>query len=128
MFGISFIEFIIIITVVVIMVGPKDIPDLARNIVRFIYKVKQFIADSKKELKAVGDEMGLSEIKQEIEQELIAEKIKLEKEVTTIVDIYGEEHQIYGVDELRGDLKKEDLEVEITKYNQINKKPDSDDK
>ena len=120
MFGISFIEFIIILAVVVIMVGPKDIPDLARNIVRFVYKFKQFIAESKKELKSVGDEMGLGEIRQEIEQELIAEKIKLEKEVTTIVDIYGEEHHVYGVDELRSDLKKEDLKAEIVKHNQVN--------
>jgi len=102
------------------MVGPKDIPDLARNIVRFVYKFKQFIAESKKELKSVGDEMGLGEIRQEIEQELIAEKIKLEKEVTTIVDIYGEEHHVYGVDELRSDLKKEDLKAEIVKHNQVN--------
>lgn len=132
MFGISFVELLIIITVVVIMVGPKDIPDLVRNILKLVYKIKQFIADSKKELKSVGDEMGLGEIKQEIEQELIAEKIKLEKEVTTIVDIYGEEHQIYGVDELRDDLKKEDLDAEIMKHNksnkeQINKNPNFND-
>jgi Sec-independent protein translocase protein TatA len=124
MFGISFVEFLIIICVVVFLVGPNEIPDLARNVMKLFYKIKHFIAESKKELKAVGDEMGLDEIKNEVEREIILEKKKLENEVMTIVDIHGNEHQVFDVGELRGDLSREELEAEINKHNKINNKQD----
>lgn len=124
MFGISLIEFIVILCVAIIIIGPKDIPDLARSIAKWIYKIKHFIEESKKELKAVGDEIGLEEIKNEVQREMILEKKKLENEITTIVDLEGNEHHIYDIGELRSDLTKEDLETEIAKHNQVNSKND----
>jgi sec-independent protein translocase protein TatB len=121
MFGISFAELLVIILIAICVIGPKDMPEVARYIVRAIYKFKKFVSDTKKELKAVGDEMGLEEIRSEVERELVAEKIKLDKEITTIVDMYGNEHQVYEVNKLRPDIQKEELEEEIAKYNSINR-------
>jgi Tat protein translocase TatB subunit len=124
MFGISLAEFLVILIVAICVIGPKDMPEVARYIIKMIYKIKQFIAEAKKELKIMGDELGLEEIKAELEQEIIAKKAQFEQEITTIIDIYGQEHQVYEIDKLRPDTSKDELMAEIAKYNIINSQKD----
>jgi sec-independent protein translocase protein TatB len=120
MFGISFGEFLLIIIVAVVVIGPKDLPDIARYIIKFIAKGKHMMHQAKAELDAIGKEIGLDEIKNEVAIELANEKARIEKDVTTIIDIYGNEHQIHNVDEIRKDKTKEELTKEIAEYNKIN--------
>ncbi len=44
-----------------------------------------------------------------------------EEEITTIIDICGNEHQVSGLDEIRKDRSKEEIALEIEQYNQSNK-------
>lgn len=120
MFGISLAELLVIMTIAVIFIGPKELPEVARYITKFIIKVKKILEEVKKELKTVSNQLGLDEIRSEVEMELMKEKIKSDQEPTTIIDIYGNEHQVYGVDQLRTDKSKEEIEEEIKNYNQIN--------
>lgn len=120
MFGISLAELLVIMTIAVIFIGPKELPEVARYVTKFIIKIKKVFEEVKTELRTVSDQLGLDEIKSEVEMELMKEKIKLDQEPTTIIDIYGHEHQVYGVDQLRTDKTKEEIEEEIKNYNQIN--------
>ena len=126
MFGISFSELLVVIIMAIIVIGPKDMPEVARYIIKMMMKIKKFIAQTQIELKEVGKELGLDEIKSEVEREIIAQKIKLEKEVTTIIDIYGNEHVIEDIEKVRSDMKKEELVNEVEKYNLLNSKKNSD--
>ena len=63
-------------------------------------------------------ELGLEDIKNEAEAEIKKEHDELKK--TTIIDIYGNEHEVHDVEKIRGDLAKEDLHAEIEKHNKAN--------
>jgi Tat protein translocase TatB subunit len=122
MFGISFGEFLIIIAVAVLVIGPKDFPEIARHIIKAVAKAKHIIDKAKVELNLLGKEIGIDEIKNEVAIEMANERARIEKEITTIIDIYGNEHQVSGLDEIRQDQTKEEIELEVAKYNQENKK------
>ncbi len=123
MFGISFGEFLIVITIALLVIGPKDFPEIARNIIKAVAKTKQMIDKAKVELNLLGKEIGVDEIRNEVAIEIANEKARIEKEVTTIIDIYGNEHQVLGLDEIRKDKTKEEIDLEVEKYNQENKNP-----
>jgi Sec-independent protein translocase protein TatA len=122
MFGLSLNEFLVIFIIAILIIGPKDMPEIARQITRLTIKGKHFIAKAKEDLAQLGRETGIDEIKNEIEIELANEKSRLEKEMTTIIDIYGNEHQIYGVDEIRVDKSKEEIAKEVEELNKNNSK------
>jgi len=121
MFGISLVEFLVIATIGILVIGPKDFPDIARNIIRAIAKGKNIIDKTKAELNLLGKEIGIDDIKNEVAIEIANEKAKIEEEVSTIIDIYGNEHQVFGLDEIRKDRSKEEIALEIEQYNQSNK-------
>ena len=120
MFDISIGEFLVIIIVGILIIGPKDFPEIARHIIKAIVKSKQIINKAKVELSVLSKEIGIDEIKNEVAIEIANEKVRLEKEITTIVDIYGNEHQVLGVDEIRKDKSKDEINEEVKRYNSIN--------
>ena len=120
MFGISLGEFLIIIAIMTFVVGPKDFPEIARQIIKIIAKSKHFITKAKAELNVLGAEIGLDEIKNEVAIELANERAKIKQEITTIIDIYGNEHHISDIDQIRTDKNKEEIEQEIATFNLIN--------
>ena len=109
MLGVSFFELLMVMILALIIIGPKELPDLAKNLIRIIVRIKKFA-------KQTSQESGLIEIKEEIEKDMM----KLEEETSTIIDIYGNEHEVHAIDKLRSDKNKEELEEEINKYNKIN--------
>ena len=104
----------------VLLIGPKDFPEIARYLIKTIAKIKHFIVKAKSELDLLGKEIGIEEIKNELSLELANEKTRMEKELTTIIDIYGNEHQVYGVEEIRKDRNKEELATEVAELNKKN--------
>ncbi|MES2678173.1 MAG: twin-arginine translocase TatA/TatE family subunit [Pseudomonadota bacterium] len=129
MFGISLGEFLLILVIAILVIGPKDLPEVARYLIRAIAKTKQLIAKAKAELDVLGKEIGIDEIKNEIAIELANEKTRIESEVTTIIDLYGNEHQVSDLSEIRKDKNKDEIEQEISELNQKNKitpKPNPD--
>lgn len=124
MFGFSLAELILVLIVAVIFVKPQDLPEIAAWIAKNVIKFRHYFAEFKRELTKIGDEMGVKEIREEVNQAILSQKIALEdeNEKTTIVDIYGNEHKVESIEKLRTDLTKEQIEEEVTKHNQHNKK------
>jgi Sec-independent protein translocase protein TatA len=120
MFGISFSEFLVIIVLLVVVTNPKDIPGIAKKITKYFYKAKNMVSQARNEMSRITQDMGLEDIKREVEIEMKQAQEAARK--TTIIDIYGNEHEVYDVEKIRGDLAKEDLQAEIEKYNEINQK------
>ncbi len=118
MFGISLPEFLVIIILLVVLVNPKDIPQIAKQLTKYFFKAKNIILQLKHEVSRISYDIGLEEIKKVAEEEVRKEQENLRK--TIIIDIYGNEHEVHNIKKIRGDLAKEDLESEIEKYNQIN--------
>lgn len=119
MFGISFAELIVICLILFIFIQPKDLPQIAYFFGRLFYKVKNFIKNLQENFEKTQKEIGLDEIKQEFNRAIIDEEINSDKK-DEIIDIYGNIHKVSKLDEIRSDLTKEELDIEIKKYNQEN--------
>jgi Sec-independent protein translocase protein TatA len=103
-----------------IFIKPKDLPEIAHFLGKVFYRGKRFFGELKKQFREVEQDLGLEEIKQEINRGMAEEKAKLEDEMTVIVDMYGNEHHVGNVHTIRSDLTKEQLEEEVKKLNQEN--------
>ena len=121
MFGISLAEFLLILGIAILVIGPKDLPEVARYFIKTVAQIKHLIAKAKSELDILGKEIGIDEIKNEIAIELASEKTRIENEITTIVDLYGNEHQIHNLDAIRKDKNKDEIAEEVKALNKQNK-------
>lgn len=121
MFGISLAEFLLILGIAILVIGPKDLPEVARYFIKAVAQIKHLIAKAKSELDILGKEIGIDEIKNEIAIELASEKTRIENEITTIVDLYGNEHQIHNLDAIRKDKNKDEIAEEVKALNKQNK-------
>jgi len=115
MFGISFAELIIFFLVALVLIKPKDLPEIAYFIGKIFYKIKKIYRDAKEYLQSSSKELGLDEIKYEIDRGIADEKAKSESKTTIIVDIYGNEHRV-NRDDVDGFN-----DSEATKLNEENK-------
>jgi len=125
MFGFSLAELILVFLVAIIFIKPQDLPEIAHFFGKLYYKARRLIDDIKIQLKSVEKDLGLDELKHEINRGIAEEKMKIEgakKELTKIIDIYGNEHEV-NIDALQSNLTDEELKAEIAKYNQINSIP-----
>lgn len=126
MFGFSLAELILVFLVAIIFIKPQDLPEIAHFFGKLYYKARRLIDDIKLQLKSVEKDLGLDELKHELNRGIAEEKMKMEgakKELTKIIDIYGNYHEV-NTEALRGDLTEEELKAEIAKYNEINSHPD----
>ncbi len=122
MFGFSFAELIIVLIVALIFIKPQDLPEIAHFVGKIFYRGKRLIKDLKQSLKDMESELGLDDLKHEINRGIAEEKSKLEEEMTVIVDIYGNEHRVPNVKDVRPDLTAEEAAEEIKRLNEENKK------
>lgn len=121
MFGFSLAELIMVFLVAIIFIKPSDLPELARFAGKMIYRAKTFFEQMKSSLKEISKEIGVDDIKQEFDRGVLSEKIKIEDEVTVIVDMEGNEHIVPNIHEVRSDLDKEEIKQEIERLNKENK-------
>lgn len=122
MFGFSFAELILVFLVAIFFIKPQDLPEIAHFLGKIYYKARKLLTDIKLQLKSVEKDLGLDELKDEINRGIAEEKMKIEdakKEVTQIIDMYGNYHEV-NVGDVRSDLSDEDLKSEIAKYNDLN--------
>lgn len=122
MFGFSLAELILVFLVAIIFIKPQDLPEIAHFFGKLYYKARRLFDDIKNQLKSVEKDLGLEELKHEINRGIAEEKMKIEsekKELTKIIDIYGNYHEV-NLDALHSDLTDEELKAEIAKYNQMN--------
>ncbi len=120
MFGFSLAELILVLLVALIFIKPQDLPEIAHFVGRIFYRSKKLFKEIKKSLKEMENELGLDDLKHEVNRGIAEEKVRLEEELTVIVDIYGNEHQVPNVKNLRADLSDEEIANEIKKMNEAN--------
>ncbi len=122
MFGFSLAELIVVLLVILIFIKPEDLPEVAHFFGKVFYRAKRLFNEVKKSLKEMEKELGIEDLKQEMHRGIAEEKSKLEEEMTIIVDMYGNEHQVPNVKEVRPDLSEEEMAQEIKKFNEENAK------
>lgn len=122
MLGFSFAELILVILVALIFIKPQDLPEIAHFIGKIFYRGKRLFYDVKKYLKDAEKDLGLDELRHELNRGIAEEKAKLEDDMTVIVDMYGNEHRVPNVKNLRGDLAAEEVEKEVERLNEENRK------
>ena len=121
MFGFSLAELLVVFLVALLFIKPDDLPEIARFAGKMVFKGKKALNDLKKYFKDVEQDLGIDELKNEINRGIAEESAKLkELEATIIVDMDGNEHKVYDVQELREDLSKEEISQEISKLNEEN--------
>ncbi|VAX04604.1 hypothetical protein MNBD_ALPHA03-993 [hydrothermal vent metagenome] len=68
MFDIGMIEMFMIVLLAVIVVGPKDLPALLRNIGRFISKIRSMGQEFQTSIKQMADEVELEEVTRKLNE------------------------------------------------------------
>ena len=91
MFGISFFEFLVIVTIFILFINPKDFSNIAKSIIKVFYKFRNYLLDIKYQINQISRDVGFDDIKNEVENNFNEERIKDIKEIT---DIYGIKHNI----------------------------------
>lgn len=120
MFGFSFAELIVVLIVALLFIKPEDLPEIAHFFGRSFYRIKSFFNEIKEQFKEVEKEFGIDELKHEMQRGIAEEKSKLEEDMTIIVDIYGEEHRVPNMKDLRPDLTDQEIADELRKLNEKN--------
>ena len=120
MFGFSLAELIVVFLVILIFIKPQDLPEIAHFFGKIFYRSKRFFNEIKKHFSEMETELGISELKHEMQRGIAEEKAKLEDEATVIIDIYGNEHKVPNIQEIRPDLSLEEVEEEVKKMNDQN--------
>ena len=122
MLGFSFAELIVVFIVALLFIKPKDLPEIANFCGRAFYRAKRLFSQLKASLKEAEKEFGVSDLKSELQRGIAEEKSRLEDETTVIVDIYGNEHRVPNLHEIRPDLDAEAIKKEVGKLNEENSK------
>jgi Sec-independent protein translocase protein TatA len=120
MLGFSLTELLLTLIIALLFIKPKDLPEIAHFFGKIFYRGKRLFNELKQSLKEMEKELGVDDLKHELNRGIAEEKSRLEDEMTVIVDIYGNEHQVVNVKKLRADLDDEQLDEEVKKLNEEN--------
>lgn len=105
MFNIGFTELIVVLLVAFLIVGPKDLPKVARWIARQIKKLRKLVADLKKET-------GWDELSRDIEQTR-TEVQEVVKSADVSAELRDAKQSVQeSLDELREDMDQLKKDVE----------------
>ena len=121
MFGFSLAELLMVALVALLLIKPKDLPEIAHFLGKIFFRSKKYFNELKQQFEEVKKDLDFQEIKQEINRGIAEEKAKLEDlDETIIVDMYGNDHRVQTVESFRADLSNEEIEEEIKKLNEEN--------
>ena len=66
MLDIGWQEFTLVAIILLIIVGPKDLPKVLKSIFKFIDKIKNYAYDFKSSVNEMNDELELSELRKDV--------------------------------------------------------------
>jgi Sec-independent protein translocase protein TatA len=124
MFGFSLAELFLVLLAILIFIKPQDLPEIARFVGKAIYHGKRLYQKLKNSLTDLEKEFELDSIRHEVNQAIASEKLKHEdneEDATIIVDMFGNEHRVNNIKEIRSDLDEEKIKKEVEEGNAINK-------
>lgn len=96
MLELSLAELAFIGLIALIFIGPQELPEVMRSVMRFVRSAKSMVADVKGSVYELVDESGVGEVKREIE-----------KEAKYIEDLDGNMQRIYDVSEIQDTRDKD---------------------
>ena len=125
MFGFSLAEFILVIIVAIIFIKPQDLPELARMLGKIVAEIKKIYQNLLVQFKELSQQEEIANLTKEFQQQVsLSEKQKpIQKTTTTetvIIDMYGKEHIVSNIFEVRPDLSSEEIEQQVNNCNQEN--------
>ena len=125
MFGFSLAELFLVLLAILIFIKPQDLPEIARFVGKAIYHGKKLYQKLKNSLTDLEKEFELDSLRHEVNQAIASEKLKHEdaeeEDSTIIVDMFGNEHRVNNIKEIRSDLDEEKLKKEVEESNALNK-------
>ncbi len=125
MFGFSLAELFLVLLAILIFIKPQDLPEIARFVGKAIYHGKKLYQKLKNSLTDLEKEFELDSLRHEVNQAIASEKLKHEdgeeEESTIIVDMFGNEHRVNNIKEIRSDLDEEKIKKEVEESNALNK-------
>ena len=121
MFGFSLAEFILVIIVAIIFIKPQDLPELAKMLGKAVGEIKKLYQNLLAQWQDVAKQPEIASLTQEFQQQVsLAEKNTQTSTETVIIDMYGKEHIVSNIFEVRPDLTKEQLSQEVQEHNKNN--------
>ena len=125
MFGFSLAEFILVIIVAIIFIKPQDLPELARMLGKIVAEIKKIYQNLLAQFKELSQQEEIANLTKEFQQQIsLPEKQKSTQQSTTtetiIIDMYGKEHIVSNIFEVRPDLTSEEIEQQVNNCNQEN--------
>jgi Sec-independent protein translocase protein TatA len=125
MFGFSLAELFLVLLAILIFIKPQDLPEIARFVGKAIYHGKRLYQKLKNSLTDLEKEFELDSLRHEVNQAIASEKLKHEdveeEDSTIIVDMFGNEHRVNNIKEIRSDLDEEKIKQEVEESNALNK-------
>ena len=124
MFGFSLAELFLVLLAILIFIKPQDLPEIARFVGKAIYHGKRLYQKLKNSLTDLEKEFELDSLRHEVNQAIASEKLKHEdneEDATIIVDMFGNEHRVNNIKEIRSDLDEEKIKKEVEEGNATNK-------
>ncbi len=120
MFGFSLAELVMVILVMIIFIKPQDLPEIFHFLGKVFYRGKKTLNQIKAAIKEAEKDLGIDDLKSEINRGIAEEKAKIEEDITVIVDMYGNEHHVSNIHEIRPDITEEELKTEVQQQNERN--------
>ena len=120
MFGFSLAEILVVLIIAVVCIRPSDWPEIANFIGRTLFKAKRMYSEIKNSFIELEKDSTVTDLKNEFNRGMVSEKLKDDKNSSIIVDIYGNEHIVSDLNELRSDLNKEEISREVSSLNKSN--------
>ena len=77
MFQIGFLEFLIIIILGLIIIGPKRLPEVLKILIKFYKRIENKLSDFKKDIE---EDIGADELKKDVFNELRMEELENNKD------------------------------------------------
>ena len=125
MFGFSLAELFLVLLAILIFIKPQDLPEIARFVGKAIYHGKRLYQKLKNSLTDLEKEFELDRLRHEVNQAIASEKLKHEdveeEDSTIIVDMFGNEHRVNNIKEIRSDLDEAKIKKEVEESNALNK-------
>ena len=120
MFSFGWSEIALIVIVVIIIVGPKEIPNLLKQIGIFSKSLKKISRDFKSSLNELAEENDLKDVKKSISDLKNIKKnldptVDFKKEINSIKNTVGSE--INSIKDTVGSLDKENKEINFKEKN-----------
>ena len=95
MFDIGWVEMVVVVVVMIIVIGPKDLPAVLRTMGRWIAQVRTMARNFQDSIEEMAEETGLDKVRDEVRA---IRDFRLEDEIEKTIDPEGELRDGIGAD------------------------------